>query len=41
MFPTLNRSKASAEIYLSFVLLLLVAVDDFIFQVAGLSKGGG
>ena len=41
MFPTLNLSKASAEIFLSFVLLLLVAVNDLNFQVACLSKGGG
>ena len=41
MFPTLNRSrKAYAEIFFSFV-LLLVPFNDFIFQVIGLSKGGG
>ena len=41
MFPTPNRSKASPEILFSFVLLLLVALDDLNFQVVGRSKGGG
>ena len=40
MFPTPNRSKASPEIFFSFVLLLLVTLDDLNFQVVGLRKGG-